>query len=671
METGTQIRTLKVPRIQYREFTVIGRGDVIVEESTDDTPEVRKYPLTLSSEQPVRRYDWWNDEYYYEVLSHENADVDLSVAEAGLPLLKSHTRLLHSGSIEDVEIDAQRKVLRGNARFASTQLGTDEETMVREGHTKRVSVGYEILGYDLLSRDEETGIATYLTRWRPLEGSTEPLPADQTVGFGRARPQDGPDEKKTARAEEGIEFVEIAVEEGEERQAEPLAKGERSMGQELKQAGAPGTPETPIAGGGEERGMPARERNAEVADILEMCEAHGVGDRAAGWIREGLSVERIQREILGIVKTRGGVAQPPAESLDLSAREARSYSYQRAIRIAAGMDRREGFEAEIHDELAKRGSGPQHNGILVPLRLRDAQEPTEYGRRTLGITEPGTGSVVGTQRLEFIDILRKKARCLEFGARFLPGLTGVVMMPKKTGEATVQWMEENPAADATATEPEYGYVLMAPKTMIGTVPIPRQVLAVQSFDVEADITNDLALGTSHALDLAAIHGTGTNKQPAGIYSAADVQSKAMGGVPSYPKLAAMVGQVADEDADFGALAWMTTPLMAAKLLATVIESGYPKFIWDGKVADGTMVGYRAGATNQVSKTLGSGADEHGLIFGNWNELVIGMWGNEVELVVDVTSKAKKGIIDVTSFAMGDVAIRHPEAFVKATGAKTA
>jgi len=125
--------------------------------------------------------------------------------------------------------------------------------------------------------------------------------------------------------------------------------------------------------------------------------------------------------------------------------------------------------------------------------------------------------------------------------------------------------------------------------------------------------------------------------------------------------------VADENADYGSLAWMTTPLMAAKMKATAVVDGYPVFVWDGKVTDGEMAGYRAGATNQVSKTLGAGS-EHGMIFGNWNELVVGMWGNELELVVDVLSEKKKGIIEITSFAMGDIAIRHPEAFVKATGA---
>ena len=653
---------LKVPRFQHRNFAIIERGDPIVEKD-DEGNETRKYPLTFSSETPVLRWSW--DGRYYEILSHDPADVDMSVAADGLPMLKSHNRELHHGSVEDVMLQAAQKALGGNARFASTQLGQEQETMVKEGHTKRVSVGYRIISAELVSKDEETGIPTYRVKWMPVEVSTEPIPADQTVGFGRALEGDGP--LKERDGIEKIDMVELEVE--GERAAVPSAEGERTMGEEIRGT-TPTAPETPATPPTVDRSKVEKERNAQVADVLALCKAHDIDmERASEWIREGFSMERVQREILDTVSTRGPVpTQPSAEALGVSKRDLDNYSYLKALQISAGVRKHEGLEAELHDELASRGNGAQHNGILVPLRLRRPEEPSEYGNRTLGITEPGSAAVVGTQRMELIDILRKKARVLEFGARFIPGLTGIVMMPKKTGEATVQWMAENPAADASDSESEYKYILMAPKTLIGTVPVPRQLIAVESFDVEADIMNDLGLGTTMAIDLGSLHGTGTNKQPVGIYSAADVQSKAIDGVPAYEDFTSMVGMVADENADFGSLAWMTTPLMAAKMKATPVVDGYPVFIWDGKVSDGEMAGYRAGATNQVSKTLGDGEDEHGLVFGNWNELVIGMWGNELELVVDVLSEKKKGIIEITSFAMGDVAIRHPEAFVKATGA---
>ena len=85
--------------------------------------------------------------------------------------------------------------------------------------------------------------------------------------------------------------------------------------------------------------------------------------------------------------------------------------------------------------------------------------------------------------------------------------------------------------------------------------------------------------------------------------------------------------------------------------------------------DGMMCGYKAVASNQVSATLGGGS-EHGIIFGNWSDALIGMWGG-LELVVDPYSLKKQGMIEVTSFQMCDIALRHGESFCKATGATIA
>ncbi len=59
--------------------------------------------------------------------------------------------------------------------------------MLREGHIKSVSVGYQVLSMEMVAKDNKTGIATYRCRWMPYEVSTEPIPADYKVGFGRTR----------------------------------------------------------------------------------------------------------------------------------------------------------------------------------------------------------------------------------------------------------------------------------------------------------------------------------------------------------------------------------------------------------------------------------------------------------------------------------------------------
>ncbi len=656
----TRTRTITVPRVQYRNF------EVEVEPRAESAEgELRLYPLTFSSEVPVRRFSWDTWEEYDEVLSHAPGDVDFSRARSGLPLIKSHQRLLHFGSVNDVSLDEGRHRLRGLASFSSIPLGQEQETMLREGHIKSVSVGYQVLAMEMVAKDNKTGIATYRCRWMPYEVSTEPIPADYQVGFGRTRAE--------ARAE--ADLVTFTIE-------EPAMEGERAMSVE---AGTPPAAATPAAQGTESPAKPAaappapapvetRDRGAEAAEIMEMAQAHGVGAKAAGWIRQGLTPDQVSREILSAVRTQGP-GQPSAESLAaMPARDRKRYSVHRAIRLQAEiMDgkrgRYDGLEAEVHEELAKHRTGADHGGILVPWRLRGEDELGDMQARALGTTQPtGGATLVGQQIMpDMIDLLRNRALVLVAGARLYPGLQGVVYFNKKTGAPTVTWMEENPPADAPQSEPAYGYVSLSPKTLIGQVQIPRQLLVMSSIDVEADVRSDLAIGHGLALDLGALHGKGTDKQPVGIYSAADVQSHPVGGVPDLTDITTMPALVADKNADLGSLSWMTTPLLAGVLKRTPLVAGYPVFLWVGTYREGELGGYPARTTNQISKTLGSGA-EHGLVFGNWNDLLVGMWGNDLEIVVDVVTKAARGQILITSYSMGDTAVRRGESFVKGTGA---
>lgn len=658
------MRTVKVPRIQYRDF------EIEVEQRADGAEsEVRLYPVSFSSEAPVRRFSWDTWEEYDEVLSHAPGDVDLSRAKTGLPLIKSHQRLLHFGSVNGIELDEKRKRLRGVASFSSIPLGQEQETMLREGHIKTVSVGYQVLSMEMVAKDKKTGIATYRCTWTPYEVSTEPIPADYKVGFGRTRAE--------ARAGADVDLVEFTVHEPE---------GERTMSVE---AGIPPAAVTPPARGIETPALPVavaplagvaplaaapaalvevRDRGAEAAEIMEMAQAHGVTERAAGWIRQGLTPDQVSREILKAVRTHGP-GQPSSESLGaMPAKDRKRYSIHRAIRMQAEImdgkrSRYDGIEAEVHEELAKHRTGADHGGILAPWRL-DSE-----GERVLGTNQPSGGATLVGQQImpDMIDLLRNRALVLVAGARLYPGLQGVVYFNKKTGAPSVTWMDENPAADAPQSEPAYGYVSLSPKTLIGQVQIPRQLLVMSSIDVEADVRNDLAIGHGLALDLGALHGKGTDKQPVGIYSAADVLSHAVGGVPDLTDITTMPALVADKNADLGSLSWMTTPLMAGVMKRTPLVSGYPVFLWSGTYREGDLGGYPARTTNQISKTLGAGS-EHGLIFANWQDLLVGMWGNDLEIVVDVVTKAARGQILITSYSMGDTAVRRGESFVKGTGA---
>jgi hypothetical protein len=58
------------------------------------------------------------------------------------------------------------------------------------------------------------------------------------------------------------------------------------------------------------------------------------------------------------------------------------------------------------------------------------------------------------------------------------------------------------------------------------------------------------------------------------------------------------------------------------------------------------------------------------VFGNWGDMLIGMFGS-LEIVVDPYAKKKRALIEVTSFQMVDILLRHGQSFSKSHGATIA
>jgi HK97 family phage major capsid protein len=182
---------------------------------------------------------------------------------------------------------------------------------------------------------------------------------------------------------------------------------------------------------------------------------------------------------------------------------------------------------------------------------------------------------------------------------------------------------------------------------------------------------DLAKQIGLAMDRAALHGLGSSNQPTGIYAASNVNAVAMGGVPTFGKLIDMAAALGASNALQGNLAYLTTPGMAGKLAQTVMAAGTDtRMIWEGSMVEGKLAGINAYSTGQVSATLGAGS-EHGLILGDFSQMIVGIWGGGVDVLVDPYTDADRGRVRITAFLDMDIALRHPEAFCKATGATIA
>ena len=606
--------------------------------------ESRTVELAFSSEEPYGR--WFGT----EILDHDKKSIRLGRLKNGGPLLLDHDTRSHVGVIESVDIGPDR-VGRAVVRFGRSAAAEEAFNDVKDGIRKHVSVGYRVHKMRLEEEGADGAESTYrVTDWEPLEVSIVAVPADATVGIGRS---DDSSDHETEIEGEAIpaQPEAAALETTQEKSTMPHAATDTAVLEAQFRADVQKT------------------ERARVYAIIALGEAHakrGMDKLAVEYVRNGKSLEEFRSAMLD----RLAADTAETDTINLNQREAKEYSYVRAIAAALGRAEGQnvsGFEVEISQDIERNmpANYKRNGGIFVPLSLqRTAISEALYNTSGKG------ASTVFTQPGEFIDMLRNASVAVGLGARVMSGLTGPVSFPSQTAAATAYWMPENDGTDVTASNATLSSVSLTPKTLQATTAFSRQLMAQASMDVEAFIRNDLAAVHALAWDVAVMHGTGSNNQPTGIYTASNVNAVAMGGVPTFGKLVDMVTEVLKDNALAGSLAFATTPGMAGKLAQTVVAASTDtRMIWGGPLDNGNLAGYKAIASNQVSAVLGGGS-EHGLIFGNWADAMIGMWG-ALELVVDPYAKKKQGMIEVTSFQLCDVALRHVGSFCKATGATIA
>ena len=77
-----------------------------------------------------------------------------------------------------------------------------------------------------------------------------------------------------------------------------------------------------------------------------------------------------------------------------------------------------------------------------------------------------------------------------------------------------------------------------------------------------------------------------------------------------------------------------------------------------------MMGYRVAQTSNVPSTLTKGSSSgvcSAMIFGNFNDLIIGQW-SATDVLVDPYSGSNSGTVRIVVFHDVDIAVRHAESF---------
>ena len=568
--------------------------------------------LSFSSEDPYQR--GWG----IEILGHSAGEVDLGwMASGRAPLLVDHDAGVDNqvGIIERAWVENGRG--RAIVRFGKSARAQSMLERVRSGDLTNVSVGYRI--NEMAKMTEKDGVGTYrVTSWKPLEASLVTIPADESVGVGR-----------------GGQWVEqdINVKEDNAMSVETVEK-------------TPAAPEV----NSDDILKAERQRISEIGAIGRQFNMQQIADDA---IRSGLSVDQFRNNVLVKLGDTREQVMLTQSSIGLTEKEARDFSFLKAIRaVAFPRERRfqdeARFEIEASAAMAEK-SGAQPQGILVPPDVLCAPM-----RRDLNVTTAAQGGyAVSTDLMSgsFIELLRARSVLNEAGARMMTNLVGNVAVPKQTGAATGYWISSEGGAPTESTQ-ALGQLSLSPKTVGAFTDLTRQFMMQSSIDAESFVRDDFAKVLALKIDLAGLYGSGSSGEPQGIKNTSGINTQdfAGAGAPTWANIVGMESSVDADNALLGSMAYIFHPTLVVTLKTTEKASGTAQFIWEA----GNMVnGYRALRTTQMT------SDES--IFGNFDDLIIAMWGG-LDITVDPYTASTTGTTRIVALQSVDIGVRHAESF---------
>jgi hypothetical protein len=245
--------------------------------------EARTVEVVWTTGARVRRYSWWDDEYFDEELEVSEEAVDMARLGSGAaPLLNSHK----TGRLEDQIGVIERAWIAGKEGRALLRLSAREDLAgivadIEAGIIRNISVGYSVQRYEVTR--EQGQVPVYrAVRWTPAELSFVTVPADAQAGT-RDAPQQG-----------GSPCQIIDSKGNTMDRNDPAATAEPAADPAANPA--PAAAPAPAPAG--------EDVAARAADILGLATRHGLTDQAEGWIRSNKSIEAVRAEILDTLAAR-------------------------------------------------------------------------------------------------------------------------------------------------------------------------------------------------------------------------------------------------------------------------------------------------------------------------------------------------------------------------------
>ena len=262
-------------------------------------------------------------------------------------------------------------------------------------------------------------------------------------------------------------------------------------------------------------------------------------------------------------------------------------------------------------------------------------EPIVLSRATMTVGAEGSNEgedVVATDLWDVWAPLRANNVLVDAGMKVRSGLVGDVQIPIYS-KGNVQWQSEiGAASDGNGS---FTNVTLTPKRITGKFPISLQFLAQTTPDVEAVIREDIALSVWEKIESTILGDQAGANQPSGL-----AYNTAYTTIADYEDLTAMEADLETYNFSPAQLSFVASPAAKGKFKSMIKGTNNTAMVYDG----GQIDDYKTGVTSNVKKDY--------FYFGDFSQLVCGLWDEvRIDVVADSATLTNGQImIIVNAFA---------------------
>ena len=625
----------------------------------------RTLTFPFSSEEPVNRGVLGN-----EILDHGKDSINFERLNSQAPLLLNHQPDKIIGVVQRGWLDSEKRRGMVEVKFANNALGKETLEMVNDGILRNVSVGYSI---EKTKEEENRDGYFRAVGWTPAEVSVVSIPADyRGAGIGRAKEVEKTDATMSTQQESSNM-------ETQRNNAVASSDAPQSKPSETKPEMTENTPDLTVVRDEASKKAASDERN-RIREISLLCERHQLGNELKDTlISDGTSIGETRKIALEKLQAK------PVETVEqIDSTETNEIGY-RGIEdsmsyLLYGKDhsRGAGAASEVSEEVLKRGGVQRtsERSVFIPY---GALAPKNL-RATYNTGASGTGgALVGTDYLpeRFIETLQATSSVMAMGVTVLPGLVGDVSIPKRDTDATAYWLSTETTA-ITQSESTFSNVNLTPKRVAAyskwTMQTEQQALPT----IEELSRRNLITKIDQARDLAILNGSGSSGQPTGILNTTGIGNVALGtngGSVNLNNLIDLEGALSEDNALTGSLGYIAhskiiNQLKKARAGGSTTTDG--AYLWNTNRQDlgrgetpGIINGYAIRENNLLPTNLtkGSASTCTPIIFGNFSDIFVGMWGAGIEVsVAETEDDFIKLLTSIRAVTTMDVAVSHAQSF---------